>query len=330
MVDFYDLNARHAATLLWSGGTVSVLIVTSAAVRRSIVSILGLLVHLGLSLWLLGLFVMAVATAVVVVAVGKKFGLWEVIPLMMVGTWYVTSGLSLLGRFGDFLRKEEELRKALKVLSPALAASTLMGAAILPFWGEIVLFPSIVLLGVVMALQQSKDTENALYRPVLTVLLAYTVISIVLAVTNLVGDPSQRVALIQSLILPICLTITGVAYMRLLVAVERKRFVFFAKRKHIAVDDYGDQWPLVVEKARLCARDGVVWLEAEGKRYPVNGTAHTVLPSRGIATIDINDIWRVDSRWAAHSASVDEEGESEPFRVNIAPLIRDGLALEEE
>ena len=86
--------------------------------------------------------------------------------------------------------------------------------------------------------------------------------------------------------------------------------------------DYGSEWPLTVSEATLhCERPGtdsslgMVWVEHNGFAYPINGTALSLLEDRRpeLRIRDIKSIWSI--------------GGSPGSRVNIGPLIDDGLEL---
>ena len=71
--------------------------------------------------------------------------------------------------------------------------------------------------------------------------------------------------------------------------------------KNISKSDYGVDWPLTVEEARLWCKGkdsvGIVWVHTGGIAYPLNGTAKGGLgtkyfASRGFKTQAISRIWR--------------------------------------
>ena len=81
--------------------------------------------------------------------------------------------------------------------------------------------------------------------------------------------------------------------------------------------DYGDDWPLTVDDVKLfCDREFMVWIEADGFAYPVNGVAMDWLarihPDKEIR--DFDDIWR-------------ENPDLPDTYVGVGGLIDDGLAL---
>ena len=71
--------------------------------------------------------------------------------------------------------------------------------------------------------------------------------------------------------------------------------------------DYGSRWPFTVSSATLHCDRQMVWVEANGRKYALNGTARTHLDG----ALPLERIWR----------------RSGAARVNIGPMIREGLAL---
>ena len=95
----------------------------------------------------------------------------------------------------------------------------------------------------------------------------------------------------------------------------------------ISDDRYGNNWPLTVDAATLhCeeleevpglkTRPTMVWVEAKGKAYPLNGTAKTHLSSKYPArdVRDLEGIWRRNPTIPG-------------TRISTGPLINDGLEL---
>ncbi|MCY3507307.1 MAG: DUF2511 domain-containing protein [Chloroflexi bacterium] len=77
--------------------------------------------------------------------------------------------------------------------------------------------------------------------------------------------------------------------------------------KDINRSDYGSRWPFTVDSATLHCDRQMVWVEANGRKYALNGTAQTHLEG----ALPLERIWR----------------RSNGVRVNIGPMIREGLAL---
>ena len=80
-------------------------------------------------------------------------------------------------------------------------------------------------------------------------------------------------------------------------------------------------WPLSVGSAQLWSRDGSVWIEHQGKVYPVNGNAEMHLPRRGAKVSDLRDVWAV----AGHVGGV-----LPSVRKDVWPLIKLGMELGKE
>ena len=91
----------------------------------------------------------------------------------------------------------------------------------------------------------------------------------------------------------------------------------------ISEEDYGDKWPLTVAEAEIHCEQvsdrpvlAMVWVEADGFAYPLNGTAISLLKDKRpeLKVRALMSIWR-DSPTFPGS------------RVNIGPLIDDGLEM---
>ena len=80
--------------------------------------------------------------------------------------------------------------------------------------------------------------------------------------------------------------------------------------------DYGQTWPLTIPKATLiCEGYAAVFVQADGKRYGVNGFGKTyVAKSYPLTSRDLEIIWRPDPRGIKP-------------RADISPLLSDGLDL---
>ena len=74
--------------------------------------------------------------------------------------------------------------------------------------------------------------------------------------------------------------------------------------KTIAAADYGSDWPFTVEKVGLNCKGkkdlGIVWVGANHKAYPLNGTAKGPRGTAYFAALetdvgDIEEIWRSDT-----------------------------------
>lgn len=79
--------------------------------------------------------------------------------------------------------------------------------------------------------------------------------------------------------------------------------------KEIHRSDYGNDWPFTVSSGTLHCDRQMVWFEANGgRKYALNGTARTHLDG----ALPLEHIWR---------------SRSNGLKVNIGPMIREGLAL---
>ena len=315
MIEWYDLNARHEATVLWVGGFVIWAIVTSEAVRESIRHLLSSFIRPILLVPILGLFIIVTGLAAVAVTFGRTVGLWEICPVVSVAVWGVTSGVGILLNYGNFLQKEGEFRRAAKVLTPAWFITTLMNIATLPIWWEIGLVPVLAILWIIDVYYASRIGYQQVSRVARTLLAVSTIALVSLAIKNIIVDPTTWKALAQGALLPIWLTIGALPYIRLLMFIERWRVLFRCPSKTIRSTDYGQDWPLVVDSAKLCAKHGAVWVEVNRKKYGVNGWSKTLLRGWGHTCLDLEEIWK-------------DHPSVEGLKISPHRLIQDGQALE--
>ena len=192
-----------------------------------------------------------------------------------------------------------------------------MNIAILSFWWEVALLPLLGILSVILAYSDSKDRPHHLYRTVKMALLSYTLMVVALAIRNLVADPGTWKPLVQAGLMPILLTLGTLPYIRLLMLVERWRFRFRCPSRTVSSSDYGSDWPLVVDSAKLCCKYNAVWVEMNGKKYGLNGTAGTLLPRWGHTCSDLAEIQK-------------DHPDLEGIKVSAHRLLRDGFALEDQ
>ena len=313
MPEWYDLNARHAATFLWVSTILFVLVVKSADVRRSVYGLLTTLLKPVISLPLLGLLAYVAILSTIAVIAGRNWGLWETPPVVTATLWACTTGVFLFFALGEFLEGDNTFRsRAVALLGPSTIVAAVMGVAILSFWWELILVP--VLFVLAFAVYTNRSNGLTIVSSVL--LLAFAVGSISKVFIDW-GSPEIMRSLRQSILFPFVLTIGTFPYIQLLVIVERFRFSKGAKCKTVRSSEYGKDWPLTVDSAKLCCRSQAVWVEVNGRKYGVNGTAGAILKKYGSASFDLNDIWR------DHPNS-----EAMGLKVSVGRLIQDGLALE--
>lgn len=79
--------------------------------------------------------------------------------------------------------------------------------------------------------------------------------------------------------------------------------------KKIFADQYGKNWPFIMDKGTLRCENGMVIFETEGNDYGVNGFAKTSYPN------DITSILQDDKELGT------------PFKKDIEQIIDDGLKL---
>ena len=244
---------------------------------------------------------------------------------------------------------------------PAAAVTALVDFSILPLWWELFLVPVVTVLFLISELGYSLSVSREDGRPIVGIakalLIVYLVALIWLAAKGVFQNPNTWGALVQTFWVPAFLTVGTLPYLKLvlfplesalyrisvspvnhshasrnpelevafwyqqiyletiLVMVgEKMQFDLSAGRKAVRSEDYGSSWPLTVDSATLCCKSGAVWVEVDGKKYGFNGLSKSILPRCGHASFNLEEIWR--------------EHPEGMWKVDISPLIRDGLALE--
>lgn len=314
-IEWYDLNARHVATFFWYAVLIVPFAVKSAGFRGTVYGLLTTLLKSIIFLPIICLFAYVALLTFIAVTVGRDAGIWQKPPVVTATIWACTTGFSLLLYVGDRRKGDNAFRNhALALLGPSTILAAVMGVAILSIWWELILVPILSIL--VIAVYAKRSTSLTFVCSVL--ILAY-VSGLISKVIVDWGSQETMNSLKQSILFPIWLTIGTLPYVQLLVAVERLRFRRSAKCKPVRSSEYGNDWPLTVDSAMLCCRFQAVWVEVNGRKYGVNGTAGAILKKYGYACFELKDIWRDRP-----------DGEATGLKVNIGPLIQDGLALESE
>ena len=210
-------------------------------------------------------------------------GLWETLPVVTAIVWALTTGFSLLLHLGELLEGDNAFRsRVFRILGPSTVVAEIVGVSVLAFWWELLLIP--ILFVLVIAVYANRSTVLTIVSSAL--LMAYAVGLISGVIIDLVNDPGTWRSVTQAILLPIALTVGTLPYIQLLVLVERFRFSRGAKCKMVTSSEYGKDWPLIVDSARLCCRFRAVWVEVNGKKYGVNGTAMSLLKKYGYACPD--------------------------------------------
>ena len=321
MFDFYDLNARHTAIFLWIVVFLAFCVVKSPT--RIWKSVLGVLTALSEPMVLsviIGLMSVVLVGVVATEVLKWVVGVSEPIPVVATTFWFFTSGFSLFLNIGKFYEGGTVfLRKAGEVLGPAAAVTALVDFSILPLWWELFLFPAVTGLFLISKLGYSLGVSREDARPVVVIakalLIVYLVALIWLAAKGVFQNPNAWEALVQTFWVPAFLTVGALPYLKLVMVGDKIQFDLSASRKAVRSGDYGSSWPLTVNSATLCCKFRAVWVEVDRKKYGLNGTSKAMLPRYGHACFDLEEIWREHP---------DGRG-----KVNIGPLIRDGLALKQ-
>ena len=325
MLEWHDLNARHEAIILCFSAMLVIAAASSSDVRRSAYDLLRMFLQPAISLPIVGLLANVAILTTIAVVVGRKVGLWETLPIVTAIVWAFTAGFSLLLDLGDFLKGEYTFgKRVVRLLGPSTVVAEIVGVSILAFWLELLLIPVLAVLAFVV--YANRNTGATIISSALLLVYAGGLTFGVIA--DLVGDPGTWRPPTQAVLMPIVLTVGSLPFIQLLVLVEPLRFRRGARCKTVRSSEYGEDWPLTVDSAKLCCRFRAVWVEVNGKKYWVNGTAEPILKKYGYASLELKDIWRDHpEKWKLAEVS-GTDGEDAEWKVSIHHLIRDGLALE--
>ena len=199
---------------LWLGGILLFTMAMSGEVRKSILGILKSFIKPIILVSVFGLFIVVAGLAIVAVTFGSAVGLWEIWPVISVVIWGATSGMGILLNYDKFLRKDGEFRRAAAVVTPATVLVAFTDIAILPFWWEFGLMPVLALLSIIAVYAASKVGYQQVFHVAVSLLAAYAIAIVSLAIKSIINDPTTWKALAQAALLPVWLTVGALPYMR--------------------------------------------------------------------------------------------------------------------
>ena len=331
MLDWHDLNTRHVAVFLWLSIPLALAVVISTDIRNAFRSLMASALSMPLLPILLGFFAVAGASTYCAVFLGTWVSYWVALPVVTAVVWTMGSGIGLLLNYDSFARKQETFSTAVKrTLFPSTVITVLVGSSTLSLGLELVLVPVVIAIGAAHIFTLANPKHRWATYMTTTLLLLYAAGMLALLARDSFSDPANLQLASQSVILPIWLTVWAIPYLRLLIAVEKARFLLSTRCKSIRESEYGEAWPLTVEKAWLCCKSGAVWVEVGRERYRLNGTAKTVLPSYGLEFLELEEIWRGDPALEAIRKEFGDEADGTPMRISVGGLISEGLALERD
>ena len=326
MFEWYDLNARHEATVFWLGAVLIFGVIKSTDVRHSVVHLVKTFLSPFVSLSILGLLLNAIALSTAIVVLGRKVGLWETLPVVAATVWAFSSGIALLMNIEGFMKNDGEFRsKAISMLAPATITAEVLGNAIFPIWVELIVTPLIVVFAYGAYTEDSQDTKKGFQ----ILLSAYGFALLATLAYGLIDNPGSWESVVQSLIFPLILTIGVFPFLKALILFERCRFLIGVNSKKVTANEYGDDWPLTVAEAKLCCKHGAVWVEVERKKYRLNGWAEPLLKQHGVPIQELEPIWRDHPERAEIVSKLGADGETFVWKVDVGRLLNDGRALEE-
>ena len=316
MIEWYDLNARQQAALLWT--LVALLLVLlkftdiRSLIRDLILSFLRPVIFVSTS----GLLFVTAAASVGAVHLGRSLGAFETPPVVTSIVWACTSGITLMAtRISHGSGEMMAIRSLTKSVAPATILSIVLSFSVMGIWWEIITFPLVTASGMLAVFTSLKDEYTQVARLMNRALIVWTFVMLLRASYSLARTPDAWVSLAESVAYPFVLTVGVLPYIYAVSQYDRLQFILGCTSRKITAEEYGDRWPLSVEKAKLCCRHSVVWVKVNRTKYGVNGTSYSLLRRHGFTVHQIEQIWR-------------PHPEIEGLRVNIGPLIEDGLNLE--
>jgi hypothetical protein len=214
------LNSREWATLIWLA--IAVLwMLTRTDIRAGLLSVVrtafGRIIVVPASVML--------AYIAAVVFAASRIGLWEVRLVGATLTWIVAS--ALLGFFKVIRIPDERhyfraaLRRSFEI---AVLVDVYVNLFVLPFWAELILIPSVTLLGAMVAVAEVSpelagkeyDTTRSCLKSLMGVLGIALLLYATIHVASDLSGPSGLSHLGKSLILPLWLNLALIPFMFLL------------------------------------------------------------------------------------------------------------------
>ena len=318
MIEWYDLNARQQAALLWSLVVLLLLLIKFPDIRRSLRSLLLSFFKPAIVLSVAGLLLITVSVSIGVVYAGRRLGAFETLPVVTTIIWSFTSGSSLMVAKISSDAEDGAIAGALvKTLAPATILSILLSLFVMGIWWEIATFPFVTAFGLIAVVSSLKEELSRVARWMNFAFLLWVLVMVSRAVYLLTRDANAWVSFTESLAYPLWLTVGALPYILAIAQYDRLRFILGCPHKRITADEYGDLWPLTVDEAKLYCRHSAVWIKVNRRKYGINGLSCSLLRRHGYTVYKLEEIWRPSP-------------EIEGLKASIGPLIDDGLKLEDQ
>lgn len=316
MIEWYDLNSRQQAAVFWTLVALLLVLLKSTDVRDSVGGLLRSFFRPTIFLSTSGLLVVTAVVSVSAVYLGRSLGAFETPPVVTSIVWACTAGITLMvTKIGRSNGEMFAVRALTKTVAPATLLSILLNFSVMGIWWEISTFPFITALGILAVFASLKEKYAQVARALNRVFVIWTLAMLVRAVYSLIHKPGAWTSLVESVTYPLLLTVGTLPYIYSIAQHDRLRFILGCVSRKITAEEYGDRWPLTVERAKLCCRHSAVWVKVNRKRYGVNGMSYGLLERYGFRVHQLEEIWRPNPA-------------IEGSRVSIGPLIEDGLKLE--
>ena len=316
MIEWYDLNARQMAAMIWVLVALLLLLLKSADMRISIRGLLLSFFKPVIFLSTSGLLLVTAAVSVSAVYLGRSLGAFETLPVVTSIVWSCTSGISLMvTKIGHSNGERIAVRALTKTVAPATILSILLNFSVMGIWWEISTFPFVTAFGILAVFASLKDEYVRVARLLNRAFVIWTLAMLSRAIYSLLHESDAWASLVESVAYPLVLTVGSLPYIYAIAQYDKLRFILGCASRMVTAEEYGDRWPLTVERARLCCRHQAVWVKVNRKKYGVNGLSYSLLKRHGLTVHKLEKIWRPNP-------------EIEGLRMNIGPLIEDGLKLE--
>ena len=290
MVDLYDLNTRHQAAFFWGSIALLIVVLKFPDVRRSISNLLLAFFKPSIFLSVVGLLLTTVAISPGGVYVGKCLGAFETPPVVTSAIWSCTSGIFLMvAKIRQSQGERIVGQKLAETLAPAAILSILLNFSVMGIWWEIGTFPLVTAVGFLAGFASLREEYSPATRLLNRALVIWALVMLSRTVHSLINSPGAWISLVESLVYPMWLSLGALPYVYLVAQYDKIRFILGRKSKNITAEEYGDRWPLTVDKAKLCCRHSAVWVESSRKKYRLNGLSKGTLERYGYTVYELED-----------------------------------------
>ena len=317
----YDLNNRQLATAIWIVFAI-ITVAKNQRARQNIREASKFLFSKKTAFLLIPLlFYTSLASTLISYAMFAT-NLMRTPPVFSTVTWVLLTGAAIFDKLQNFSQGPSTyVRRFISLIAPPALLSTVLNSVSFPLWGELMLVP-ILAIAALFILSESFQSQRGIG---IVIGISILLMSGTKLTLEIVSGEYSSVDVIAPLIFSAAMGLAYLVYIAIALWHERWKFLSGGQSKLITCDTVEFAWPLTVPVAKVFCNQRAVWLMARGVLYPVNGTATGYFDMHGIRNSKLESIWKLDKSmtWPTDS------GSALP-RVNIAPIIIFGLALETE